>query len=74
MPLDMDRIAALGKTKARAQANADRALEEALDQLEVAYEAGERVNVKRVSELLGMTRQDLYRKLDERGVERLRAA
>jgi hypothetical protein len=74
MPLDLDRIRKLGETRARAQAKADDALIEAFDQVEAAYRAGERVNVKRVAELLGLTRVTVYAELDRRKVDRLRAA
>jgi predicted HTH domain antitoxin len=72
--LDMDRIRVLGETRARARAEADRALTEAFDAIQAAYEAGGRVNVKQAAELLGLTRQQIYTELDRRGVERLRAA
>jgi transcriptional regulator of acetoin/glycerol metabolism len=74
MPLDMGQIAAFGKARIRAQAKADQELTEAYDLVQAAYEAGDRVNVKQVAELLGVTRQDIYRELDVRGVQRLRAA
>jgi predicted HTH domain antitoxin len=73
MPLDMGEIAAFGKARIRAQAKADQELTAAYDLVQQAYEAGERVNVKRVAELLGVKRQDIYRELDSRGVERLRS-
>jgi predicted HTH domain antitoxin len=72
--LDMDLIRELGETRARARSEADRALTEAYDRIQAAYEAGERVNVKQAAELLGLTRQQIYTELDRRGVERLRAA
>lgn len=72
--LDMGRIRELGETRARARAEADQALTEAFDQIEAAYRARERVNVKQAAELLGLTRQQVYTELDRRGVERLRAA
>lgn len=72
--LDMGEIAAHGRAHLRAQAKAQEALSVAYDLVQAAYEAGERVNVKQVAELLGVTRQDVYRELDRRGVDRLRVA
>lgn len=74
MPLDMDRIRRLGQRRVKAQADSDAALEEAFDLVQAAYEAGDRVNIKQVAELLGLTRKPVYAELDRRGVERLRAA
>lgn len=74
MPLDMGQIRALGQQRLRAQANATLALDKAYDAVQAAYEAGERVNVKQVAALLGVTRQEVYRELDRREVDRLRAA
>lgn len=74
MPLDLERIAELGERRMAAQLNADEALAEAFDLIQAAYEAGERVNIKRVAELLGVTRKPIYAELDRRGIERLRAA
>jgi transcriptional regulator of acetoin/glycerol metabolism len=70
----MDQIRALGQARLRAQANAQLALDEAYDKVQAAYEAGERVNVKQVAALLGVTRQEVYRELDRRNVDRLKAA
>lgn len=67
----MDRIRRLGQRRARAQADADAALEEAFDLIAAAYEAGDRVNIKQASELLGLTRKPVYAELQRRG---LRAA
>jgi DNA-binding NtrC family response regulator len=74
MPLDMDRIEKLGQRRARAQRDLEEALVEAFDLLQAAYETGERVNVKRFAELLGIERKTVYNVLDRRGVDRLRAA
>jgi hypothetical protein len=74
MPLDMDRIRTLGQRRARAQVDADAALVEAFDLVEAAYQAGDRVNIKQVAELLGLTRKPVYAELDRRGIERLHAA
>jgi DNA-binding NtrC family response regulator len=74
MPLDMDRIEKLGQRRARAQRELEEALVEAFDLLQQAYETGERVNVKRFAELLGIERKTVYNVLDRRGVDRLRAA
>lgn len=68
MPLDMDRIRELGQRRARAQADADAALEEAFDLIAVAYEAGDRVNIKQVADLLGLTRKPVYAELGRRGL------
>jgi DNA-binding NtrC family response regulator len=74
MPLDMDRVEKLGQRRARAQRELEEALVEAFDLLQQAYETGERVNVKRFAELLGVERKTVYNVLDRRGVDRLRAA
>lgn len=74
MPLDMDRIRQLGQRRTKAQATADEALEEAFDLVQAAYEAGDRVNIKQVAELLGLTRKPVYAELDRRKVDRLKAA
>jgi transcriptional regulator of acetoin/glycerol metabolism len=70
MPLDLDRIQALGQRAARAH----EALVEAFDLLQAAYETGERVNIKQFAELLGIERKTVYNVLDRRGVDRLHAA
>jgi hypothetical protein len=68
----MDLLRQLGETRARARAEAAGALTAAYDEIQRAYQAGDRVNIKQAAGLLGLTRQQIYTELDRRGVERAR--
>lgn len=64
----MDLIRRRGERRVSALDEADAALSEAFDEIERAYRAQERVNIKEVARLLGLTRQTVYAELERRGV------
>lgn len=68
--MDLQLLRELGERRARARAEAHDALNAAYDEIQRAYQAGERVNIRQAAGVLGLTRQQIYTELDRRGVRR----